>query len=312
MTETDHSIEPAQQSSRFGYAAVIGPPNAGKSTLVNALVGQKISIVTHKAHTTRMPVAGIACIGDTQVVLSDTAGWISPQRQIERAMMGGARRRMREADCRIVVADAARYDVVASLTASLLAASSMGADAIFVVLNKIDRVRRANLLPLAQSVAEISSFARLFMISALSGDGVDDLRRALGEGMPLGAWRYDVDQAADMPLRMMASELTREALLMRLNQEIPHALAVATESWRERRDESISIEQIIHVERASQRAIIIGHRGQTLRAIGMGARREMARQFGRTVHLRLNIRLQPGWRDKPSHLSGLASGREAC
>ena len=279
--------------TRAGFVAVIGAPNAGKSTLVNALVGQKVAIVSPKAQTTRARLMGIAIDEKAQVLLVDTPGIFEPRRRLDRAMVAAAWTGAKDADLVLFVIDAA-----ASPSAQVEAIAASLDDRqqpLFLALNKIDLVRKSELLALASRLSERLDPARLFMISAAQGDGVPDLKRALADAMPTGPWLYPEDEVSDATDRMVAAELTREQIVNQLHQELPYATAVETETWEDRPDGSTAIRQQILVERDSQKAIVIGKGGRRLKEIGAGARAEIARHLGRPVHLFLHVKVNPRW-----------------
>jgi len=293
--------------TRAGFAAVIGAPNAGKSTLVNRLVGAKVTIVTQKAQTTRFPVRGVVMAGESQFVLVDTPGIFRPRRRLDRAMVRAAWSGAQEADAIVHLVDAEAE--LAAAGASAKAADRRAAEDVRTVtagleaagrtailaLNKIDRVRREDLLALTQRLFESAAYAEVFMISALDGSGVEDLRRRLAELMPPGPWLYPEDQPADLPARLLAAEITREKVYLRVHEELPYAASVETTAFEERRDGSVRLEQTIYVERDSQRAILIGKGGQTLKWIGEASRKELAGILGRTVHLFLVVKVKQNW-----------------
>ena len=289
--------KPDATGHRCGFAAVIGAPNAGKSTLVNALVGAKVSIVTHKAQTTRARVRGIAIAGESQIVLVDTPGIFAPKRRLDRAMVETAWTEAREADAAVIVADAARGfdDLVEPI---LEQARELGVP-LAVALNKIDKIDKAKLLTLAAEASRRLPLDKLFMISALSGDGVDDLKSYLAGRMPPGPWLFPEDQIADAPLRQWAAEITREKMFLRLHEEIPYSSTVETTGWKERKDGSVRIDQTIFVERESQRKIVLGAKGQAIKQISMEARQEIAEAIECPVHLFLFVKVRENWGDDP-------------
>lgn len=293
-------------SARCGFTAILGAPNAGKSTLVNALVGTKISIVTQKVQTTRIPVRGIAIRGNTQIVFVDTPGIFVPKRRLDRAMVKAAWSGAADADAILVVVDAPGMSASpdglgAQDTGRIIAGLKKSKRQAALVLNKIDALPRAHLLPIAERLNAQGGFDRVFMVSALKGDGLDDLASYCARKMPEGLWLYPADQVADIPMRLLASEITREKLYLRLHDEIPYASAVVTESWKDQRDGSVRIDQTIYVERDGQKAIIIGKGGQTIKAIGQSARKEMEQLFGHRVHLFLHSKVQKRWGEIPAH-----------
>jgi GTP-binding protein Era len=278
---------------RAGFVAVIGAPNAGKSTLVNALVGQKVAIVSPKAQTTRARLLGIAISGESQILLVDTPGIFEPRRRLDRAMVAAAWTGAQDADLILLVIDAA-----ARLNAEverIIAALGDRQHPLILVLNKIDLVAKEKLLAIAADLTQRLSPDHVFMISAAQGDGVADLKQALSTAMSTGPWLYPEDEISDATDRMVAAELTREQIVNQLHQELPYATAVETETWQDRPDGSTEIRQQILVERDSQKAIVIGKGGRRLKAIGAGAREEIAQHLGRPVHLFLHVKVNPRW-----------------
>jgi GTP-binding protein Era len=276
--------------TRAGFVAVIGAPNAGKSTLVNALVGQKVAIVSPKAQTTRARLMGIAIEAGAQILLVDTPGIFEPRRRLDRAMVAAAWSGAGDADLILLVIDAServRNEPIAGLQRS--------EHPLFLVLNKIDLVKKETLLALAADLTARLNPDKVFMVSATQGDGVPDLKRALADAVPEGPWLYPEDEVSDATDRMIAAELTREQVVNQLHQELPYATAVETEKWEERPDGSAVINQQIIVERASQKAIVIGKGGRQLKAIGAAARNEIAQHLGRPVHLFLHVKVEPKW-----------------
>jgi GTP-binding protein Era len=277
--------------------ALIGAPNSGKSTLTNALVGAKVSIVTHKAQTTRGPVRGIALIGSSQVILVDTPGIFQPKRRLDRAMFATAWDRAGDADIVVLVIDAQRG--LDRTLDPLFKHLPEVRRPIVAVLNKIDQVSKPDLLRLVTEISTIRPFDRVFMLSALTGDGVGDLKTYLAEAVPPGPWLFPADQLTDASLRQSAAEITREKLFMRLHQELPYTLTVETADWKELADGSIRIEQTIFVERESQRKIVLGAKGQTIKEIGSAARAEIGEMAGVKVHLFLFVKVRERWADDP-------------
>jgi GTP-binding protein Era len=276
--------------TRAGFVAVIGAPNAGKSSLVNALVGQKVAIVSPKAQTTRARLMGIAIEGAAQILLVDTPGIFDPRRRLDRAMVAAAWTGAQEADLVLLVVDASqplRNDIVQGL--------DKRQQPLFLALNKVDLVRKEKLLALSAELMERLNPDKIFMISATQGDGVGDLKQALAEEMPEGPWLYPEDEVSDATDRMIAAELTREQIVNQLHQELPYATAVETETWEERTDGSTAIRQQILVGRDSQKAIVIGKGGRRLKVIGEAARAEIAQHLGRPVHLFLHVKVNPKW-----------------
>jgi GTP-binding protein Era len=284
-------------SSRCGFVAIIGAPNSGKSTLTNALVGAKISIVTHKAQTTRGPVRGIVLDGASQIILVDTPGIFQPKRRLDRAMFASAWDRAGDADLVVLVIDAER-GLDRSLDPLLKHLPEVRRP-IVAVLNKIDQVAKPELLRLATEVAAIRPFDRVFMLSALTGDGVADLKAYLAGAVPPGPWLFPEDQLTDASLRHTAAEITREKLFLRLHEELPYTLTVETAEWKELKDKSVRIEQTIFVERESQRKIVLGAKGQTIKEIGSAARADIAEMAGVPVHLFLFVKVREHWGDDP-------------
>jgi GTP-binding protein Era len=279
--------------TRCGYVALIGAPNAGKSTLLNRLVGRKLAIVTPKAQTTRARLLGIAIEDNLQLVYVDTPGIFSPRRRLDRAMVAAAWSGAEDADQAVLLVDAA-HPVGADTRRILARLAERGRKSI-LALNKIDLVRRDRLLSLAAELAKAGNFDPVFMISGLNGDGVDDLKRHLAAAVPPGPWLFPQDQLSDATERLIAAEITREQVFLQLHDELPYASTVETESWEERRDGSVRIEQIIYVERPSQRAIVLGDRGQRIKAIGARARAELERMLERRVHLFLFVKVRENW-----------------
>ncbi len=281
--------------TRAGFVAVIGAPNAGKSTLVNALVGQKVAIVSPKAQTTRARLMGIAIRGAAQILLVDTPGIFEPRRRLDRAMVAAAWTGAQDADVILLVIDAAAG--VTSDVGRINASLDKRAHPLFVALNKIDLVKKPDLLGLSADLTTQLDPDRVFMISATQGDGVMDLKDALAETMSVGPWLYPEDEVSDATDRMIAAELTREQIVNQLHQELPYATAVETETWEDRQDGSTAIRQQILVERDSQKAIVIGKGGRRLKSIGAAAREEISHHLGRPVHLFLHVKVNPRWDD---------------
>lgn len=288
---------PADADTRCGFVAVIGAPNSGKSTLTNALVGAKVSIVTHKAQTTRGPVRGIALIGKSQVILVDTPGIFQPKRRLDRAMAQAAWERAGDADLVALVIDA-QYGLDQALQPLLAHLPEVKRPAI-AILNKIDVVAKSELLHQAVELSALGRFDQVFMISALTGDGVADLKAYLASAVPPGPWLFPEDQLTDASLRQTAAEITREKLFLRLHEELPYTLTVETADWKELADGSIRIEQTIYVERESQRKIVLGAKGRTIKEIGSAARAEIGEIAGAPVHLFLFVKVRERWADDP-------------
>ncbi len=297
-------------TQRAGFAAIIGAPNAGKSTLTNRLVGAKVSIVTQKVQTTRFPVRGVAIDGEAQIVLVDTPGIFQPRRKLDRAMVRAAWGGAEDADAIVHLVDSvaelaaatkegkpADRRAAADVESIVAGLKASGRQAI-LALNKIDGMKRETLLGLSQRMFETGVYSEVFMISAADGSGVDDLKRRLAELMPEGPWLYPEDQTADLPARLLAAEITREKLYLRVHEELPYSAAVETTAFQERKDGGVRIEQTIYVERESQRPIILGKGGQTLKWIGQKAREELTELLDRPVHLFLHVTVDERWADK--------------
>ena len=283
----------SELTTRCGLVAVLGAPNAGKSTLVNALVGQKVAIVSPKAQTTRARLMGIAIAGDTQMLLVDTPGIFTPNRRLDRAMVKAAWEGADDADRVVLVIDAAAK--VAERVEQVIAGVEARPEPKILVLNKVDLADKSQLLVLAARLAERLKPEAIFMISASTGDGVDDLKKHLAAAMPEGPWHFPEDQLTDATDRMVANELTREQLYLQLHAEVPYAAAVETEKWEDRKDGSTVIHQQILIERDSQKAIVVGKGGARLKAIGTAAREAIAEHLGRKVHLFLHVKVNPRW-----------------
>ncbi|MGH6681360.1 MAG: GTPase Era, partial [Bradyrhizobium sp.] len=290
--------QPAAPTTCCGVIALIGVPNVGKSTLLNALVGAKISIVTPKVQTTRSLIRGIAIEGAAQLIFIDTPGIFLPRRRLDRARVGTAWGSAQDADIVAFLVDAHR-GVQADDDAVWRGLADIRAGKKVLVLNKIDLVPKPALLALAQTLNERAAFAATFMISALSGDGVSDLKRWFAENAPQGPWLYPEDQISDAPMRQLAAEITREKLYLRLHQELPYQSTVETDTWKELRNGSVRIEQTIYVERESQRKILLGKGGQTIKAIGSAARADIEAAVEQRIHLFLFVKVREGWGDDP-------------
>ncbi len=276
--------------TRAGFVAVIGAPNAGKSTLVNALVGQKVAIVSPKAQTTRSRLMGIAIHERAQILLVDTPGIFEPRRRLDRAMVAAARTGAQDADLILLVIDASER-----VRDEVLEGLEKREHPLYLALNKIDLLKKEKLLALAADLTARLKPDKVFMISATQRDGVPDLKQALADAMPEGPWLYPDDEISDATDRMIAAELTREQVVNQLHQELPYATAIETETWEDRPDGSTAIRQQILVERDSQKAIVIGKGGRRLKAIGAAAREEIAHHLGRPVHLFLHVKVEPKW-----------------
>ena len=291
------------EPTRCGFCAIIGAPNAGKSTLVNQLAGSKVSIVSRKAQTTRARIRAIALEGNTQIVFVDTPGIFTPRRKLDTAMVANAWSGAGEADAVILIVDARKGidDEVRAIIAALVESNLKPA----LVLNKIDAVARDKLLPLAGELTTLYAFPRVFMVSAINGDGVADLKHYIAAQMPESPWLYPGDQTADIQLRFLASEITREKLYERLHDELPYASTVETETWEERKDGSVRIGQIIFVERDSQKMIVLGKGGQAIKQIGQLARTELEQLLERKVHLFLFVKVRENWAEDPERLRNM-------
>ena len=283
-------------ATRAGFVALIGEPNAGKSTLLNRMVGAKVSIVTHKVQTTRTRIRGVAIEGAAQIVFVDTPGLFRPRRRLDRAMVAAAWGGAADADVVVLLIEAHRglTPGVQAILDSLRDRFPAGRT-VALAINKIDKVRAEALLELSKTLNDAYPFARTFMISAEKGHGVDDLKHWLAESLPDGPWLYPEDQIADLPLRMIAAEMTREKCTLRLHQELPYELTVETESWEERKDGSVRIDQLIYVARDGHKGIVLGHKGETIKAISQAARAEIAAFLDRPVHLFLQVKVRPNW-----------------
>lgn len=287
----------SDEPTRCGFVAIIGAPNAGKSTLVNALVGAKVTIVSHKVQTTRSLVRGIAMEGGSQIILVDTPGLFSPRRRLDRAMVSAAWGGAADADRVVVLVDAKKgLDEPVEAILDKLGDVRQPKD---LVLNKVDLVDRPKLLDLATAINERVRFEKTFMISAATGSGVKDLRQHLAATAPLGPWHYPEDEISDVPARMLAAEITREKLYHRLHDELPYDATVETESYEERKDGSIRIEQTIYVVREGQRKIMLGKGGETIKLISQSAREELSKLFETKVHLFLFVKVRENWGDDP-------------
>ena len=290
-------MENTGTATHSGFVALIGAPNAGKSTLVNRLVGAKVSIVTHKVQTTRALVRGIATHRNAQIVFVDTPGIFQPKRRLDRAMVTTAWGGAKDADLVLVLIDAER-GLTGDAEAMLERLADVRQPAI-LVLNKVDRVARETLLGLASAANERAKFEATFMVSALTGSGCEDLLDFLARRLPEGPWYYPEDQLSDLPMRQLAAEITREKLYLRLHQELPYSSHVETEKWEEKKDGSVRIEQVIYIERDSQKKIVLGSKGETIKAIGAAARKEIGEILGQTVHLFLFVKVRENWGDDP-------------
>ena len=287
------------EQTKCGFVAVLGAPNAGKSTLTNRLVGEKVSIVSPKVQTTRTRVLGIYMEGDAQILLVDTPGIFDPKKRLDRAMVSAAWTGARDSDLSMVLVDVSQSKAVVQAEGIITALKEQKRKTI-LVLNKIDLIQRDKLLALSEKLNEIGVFEATFMISATKGDGVEGLKKYLVKEMPEGPWLYPEDQASDMPARLLAAEITREKLFLQLHQELPYATTVETEEWEQFDNGSIRIAQVIFVQRTSQRAIVLGKGGQKIKRIGQEARTELGEIFGTDVHVKLFVKVREKWQDDPS------------
>ena len=290
-------------TTRAGFVALIGEPNAGKSTLTNRMVGAKVSIVTHKVQTTRARIRGVAIEGETQIVFVDTPGLFQPKRRLDRAMVAAAWGGAADADLVVLLIEAHR-GLTAGVERILEGLADVGKGRkVALAINKIDRVKAEELLALSAKMNDRFDFAKTFMISAEKGHGVDDLREWLADEMPEGPWLYPEDQIADLPLYMIAAEITREKLTLRLHQELPYQLTVETENWEERKDGSARIDQLIYVARDGHKGIVLGRKGETIKAVSQAARAELEEFLDRKVHLFLQVKVRPGWLEEAERYS---------
>ncbi|MEO9780706.1 MAG: GTPase Era [Sedimentitalea sp.] len=289
--------------TRAGFVALIGEPNAGKSTLLNRMVGAKVSIVTHKVQTTRARIRGVAMEGDSQIVFVDTPGLFQPRRRLDRAMVAAAWGGAADADVVVLLIEAHR-GVTEGVERILEGLADIGKGRkVALAINKIDRVQSEVLLALTKDMNDRYAFADTFMISAEKGHGVQVLREWLAGEVPEGPWLYPEDQIADLPMRMIAAEMTREKLTLRLHQELPYQMTVETESWEERKDGSARVEQIIYVVRDGHKGIVLGHKGETIKAVSKAAREELTEFLGRKVHLFLQVKVRPNWLEEAERYS---------
>jgi GTP-binding protein Era len=293
----------AEGATRCGYVALIGAPNAGKSTLLNRLVGQKLAIVSPKVQTTRSRLLGIATDDKTQLIFVDTPGIFAPRRRLERAMVAAAWAGASDADVTVLLVDALHG--LDPDTRHIIERLTVAKRPVLLALNKIDLVRRENLLGLVAEAAKLAAFERIFMISGLNGDGVGDLHRHLAELAPFGPFLFPPDQLSDAPERFLAAEVTREQVFLQLHDELPYSTTVETESWQERPDGSVRVEQVIYVRRQSQRAIVLGEGGKRIKTIGARARAELGAMLDRKVHLFLFVKVREGWLDDPERFRSI-------
>ncbi len=290
-------------TTRCGFVALIGEPNAGKSTLLNQMVGAKVSIVTHKVQTTRARIRGVALEGESQLVFVDTPGLFQPRRRLDRAMVAAAWGGAADADVVVLLIEAHRglTDGVRKILEAL--GQRTDGQRVALAINKIDRVKSDVLLSLTKEMNEAYAFTETFMISAEKGYGVEDLRVWLAAEVPEGPWHYPEDQIADLPLRMIAAEMTREKLTLRLHQELPYQLTVETENWEERKDGSARVDQIVYVARDGHKGILLGKKGETIKAISQASRAELEEFLGRKVHLFLQVKVRPNWLEEAERYS---------
>ena len=292
------------ETTRAGFVALIGEPNAGKSTLLNRMVGAKVSIVTHKVQTTRARIRGVCMEGQAQIVFVDTPGLFRPRRRLDRAMVAAAWGGAADADIIVLLVEAHRglTEGTAAIIDTMKDRIPQG-QKVALAINKIDRVKAETLLALSAQLNEAFPFVETFMISAEKGYGVDKLREWLASEMPEGVWFYPEDQIADLPMRMIAAEITREKLTLRLHEELPYQLTVETEQWEDRPDGSTRIDQVIYVARDGHKGIVLGNKGETIKAIGQAARIDLVAFLERPVHLFLQVKVRPNWLDEPDRYS---------
>ncbi len=290
-------------TTRAGFVALIGEPNAGKSTLTNRMVGAKVSIVTHKVQTTRARIRGVALEGESQLVFVDTPGLFRPRRRLDRAMVAAAWGGAADADIIVLLVEAHRGVTEGVETILEGLAELPKGRKVALAINKIDKVKSEVLLGLAKDLNERFAFAETFMISAEKGHGAQHLKEWLAEELPEGPWLYPEDQIADLPMRMIAAEMTREKLTLRLHQELPYQLTVETENWEERKDGSARIDQLIYVARDGHKGIVLGNKGETIKAVSKAAREELEEFLGRKVHLFLQVKVRPNWLEEKERYS---------
>jgi GTP-binding protein Era len=288
---------------RSGFVALIGEPNAGKSTLLNQMVGVKISIVTHKVQTTRTRIRGVSIEDHSQIIFVDTPGLFKPRRRLDRAMVAAAWSGATDSDITLLLVEAHRglTEGVRKIISSISEAEFTGK--IVLVINKIDKVDVNDLLSFSQEINENYPFTETFMISAEKGKGINDLRRWLALNLPEGPWLYPDDQISDMPLRMIAAEITREKLTLRLHQELPYQLTVETEKWEEKSDKSVRIEQMIYLSRSGHKGIVLGKKGETIKAVSMASRLSIEEFLGTKVHLFLRLKVREKWMEETERYS---------
>lgn len=301
MSAHNKSSEVSEQETRCGFVAVIGAPNAGKSTLVNNLVGGKVSIVSPKAQTTRSLVKGIGIAGNSQIVFLDTPGLFEPRKTLEKAIVAAAWEGQKDVDAIMLVVDASRYRP-GNLSGLLEKLSKQRKNRPYILaLNKIDKIKREKLLAMTATLNDLFDFDATFMVSALKNSGVDDLRDYLAARMPRGIWLYPEDQISDMPMRLLAAEITREKLFRALHDELPYGLTVDTESWEERADGSVMIRQLVYVARESHKPIVLGKGGAMIKRVGQQSRTELEEMTGTTIHLKLFVKVDEKWMESAEH-----------
>ncbi len=290
-------------TTRAGFVALIGEPNAGKSTLLNRMVGAKVSIVTHKVQTTRARIRGVALEGEAQIVFVDTPGLFAPKRRLDRAMVAAAWGGAADADISVLLIEANR-GITEGVERIIESLKDFGPEKrIALAINKIDKVKSDVLLELSEKMNAAYPFVQTFMISAERGHGVPALREWLAAELPEGPWLYPEDQIADLPMRMIAAEMTREKLTLRLHQELPYQITVETENWEERKDGSCKVDQLIYVMRDGHKGIVLGKKGETIKAISKASREELEEFLGRKVHLFMQVKVRPGWLDEAERYS---------
>ncbi|WP_406870790.1 GTPase Era [Thioclava sp. 'Guangxiensis'] len=291
------------EETRAGFVALIGEPNAGKSTLLNRMVGAKVSIVTHKVQTTRARIRGVAMAGQSQIVFVDTPGIFRPRRRLDRAMVKAAWGGAADADVVVLLVEAHR-GLTGGVEAIIEALKERGGDQpVALAINKIDKVKSEDLLALTQKLNDAFPFVKTFMISAERGHGVEDLREWLAGEVPAGPWLYPEDQIADLPMRMIAAEITREKLTLRLHEELPYQLTVETDHWTDREDGTTRIDQVIYVARDGHKGIVLGKGGETIKGVSTAARADLCEFLGKTVHLFLQVKVRPNWLEERDRYS---------
>ncbi|WP_339114327.1 GTPase Era [Thioclava sp. GXIMD2076] len=291
------------EETRAGFVALIGEPNAGKSTLLNRMVGAKVSIVTHKVQTTRARIRGVAMAGQSQIVFVDTPGIFRPRRRLDRAMVKAAWGGAADADVVVLLVEAHR-GLTGGVEAIIEALRERGGDQpVALAINKIDKVKSEDLLALTQKLNDAFPFVKTFMISAERGHGVEDLREWLAGEVPAGPWLYPEDQIADLPMRMIAAEITREKLTLRLHEELPYQLTVETDHWTDREDGTTRIDQVIYVARDGHKGIVLGKGGETIKGVSTAARADLCEFLGKTVHLFLQVKVRPNWLEERDRYS---------